>query len=73
MITMSEIDVEISPNRIIDLQNNVELESQFIKEISKITNQFYFRITLKKLLIFVWIDSDSEKYLIPEALHLIIN
>ena len=32
-ITMSEIDVEISPNRIIDLQNNVELEKRCIENM----------------------------------------
>ena len=30
-ITMSEVDVEISPGRIIDLQNNVELENVVLK------------------------------------------
>ena len=30
---MSEIDVEISPNRIIDLQNNVELEKHCIESM----------------------------------------
>jgi hypothetical protein len=32
-ITMSEVDVEISPNRIIDLQNNVELEKRCIENM----------------------------------------
>ena len=32
-ITMSEVDVEISPNRIIDLQNNVELEKRCIESM----------------------------------------
>ncbi len=32
-ITMSEIDVEISPNKIIDLQNNVELEKRCIENM----------------------------------------
>ena len=30
---MSEVDVEISPNRIIDLQNNVELEKRCIESM----------------------------------------
>ena len=33
MITMSEVDVEISPNRIIDLQINVELEKSCIENM----------------------------------------
>jgi len=32
-ITMSEVDVEISPNRILDLQNNVELEKRCIENM----------------------------------------
>ena len=33
MITMSEVDVEISLSRIIDLQNNVELEKRCIENM----------------------------------------
>ena len=33
MITMSEVDVEISPSRITDLQNNVESEKRCIENM----------------------------------------